>query len=160
MRGLRTAVVLVALLLVLATTASAVPPPLPSSFWGVFTMNGARVALSAELTAHIDDIACGKATLFLYQGATYYSISVKGDIPDTPIKEGGVDGDVIQFWLNGIPLATTAIWSGGINQMLDLVETSPHRSTATERLSLPIVANEYSDRTRCLLIFRSCERGD
>lgn len=144
MRSLRIPSTFLALVLLLAVAASAGPPPLPSSFWGVLTMNGARIALSAELVAYVDDVACGKASLFLYQDTTYYSISVKGDDPDTPIREGGVDGDVVQFRLNGVPLATTGIWVGSIVAQLDLIETSPHRLTATERLFVPIVANEYS----------------
>jgi len=144
MRGLRTVSTLLALVLLLAVAASAGPPPLPSSFWGVLTMNGARIALSAELVAYVDDVACGKASLFLYQDTTYYSISVKGDDPDTPIREGGVENDLIQFRLNGVPLATTALWHGSINTELNLLEISPHRLAATKRLAIPIVANEYS----------------
>jgi len=144
MRGFRILSTFLALVLLLAVAASAGPPPLPSSFWGVFTMNGARVALSAELTAYVDDVACGRASLFLYQNTTYYSVSVKGDDPDTPIKEGGVENDVIQFRLSGVPLATTALWHGSTNTELNLLEVSPHRLAATERLFVPIVANRYA----------------
>ena len=142
MRGFRIAVILLAFLLFLATTASAVPS-IPSSFYGTITMNGARVPLSAELVAYVGDVPCGRAQLYIYLGTTGYSVNVNGDEPDTPVKEGGVNGDVIQFRLNGVPLATTVIWAGGTVVQVHLIETSPHRLTATPRLSLPVVANRY-----------------
>jgi hypothetical protein len=142
MRGFRIAVILLAFLLFLATTASAVPS-IPSSFYGTITMNGANVALSADMVAYVADMPCGKARLWRDSGTTWYSVSVNGDDTDTPGKECGVNGDVIQFRLNGVPLATTAIWAGGTVAQLDLAEISPHRLTATPRLSLPVVANKY-----------------
>ncbi|GAB4401381.1 MAG: hypothetical protein Kow00123_10510 [Anaerolineales bacterium] len=134
------------LIFALAAVNVAAFPPLPSSFWGIITVNGARVPLSAELTAYVDGVNCGKATLYLYAGTTYYSISVKGDDPDTPEKEGGRDDDPIEFRLNGVPLATTARWHEGTNVRLDMVETSPHRQSATLRVLLPSVAVQYWPR--------------
>jgi len=132
-----------AMILALCVVDVVAMPPLPSSFWGILTMNGARVPLSAELTAHVDGVNCGRATIFLYMGTTYYSISVKGDDPDTPEKEGGREDDPIEFRLNGVPLATTARWHGGTNVRLDMVETSLHRQSATPRVLLPSVAVQY-----------------
>lgn len=118
-------------------------PPLPSSFWGVITVNGVRVPLTAELTAYVDGVNCGRAHVFLYAGTTFYSISVKGDDPDTPAKDGGQENDLIEFRLNGAPLATTARWHEGTNVRLDMVEISAHRQTTSPRVFLPLIANQY-----------------
>jgi len=144
MRGSGVALVLVAVLALLTTTANALPPPLPASFWGIFNMNGTRVSLTSDLTAHVDGILCGRANLFLYQGTTYYMVSVKGDNPDTPEKDCGVRDDVVQFRLNGAPLATTGVWQAGGNSRLDLLETSPHRLTASNRAYLLVVISRYA----------------
>lgn len=134
---------IVVLVFVLGAVSVAAIPPLPSSFWGVITVNGARVPLTAELTAYVDGVSCGRANIFLYMGTTFYSISVKGDDPDTPAKEGGREDDPIEFRLNGVPLAVTARWHGGTNVRLDMVETSPHRQTATPRIFMPVIADQY-----------------
>lgn len=142
MRFLRNLVV-AALILLLGAVSVAAVPPLPSSFWGVITMNGVRIPLSAELTAHVDGVDCGRAQLFLYMGTTFYSITVKGDDPDTPGKDGGREDDLIEFRLNGTPLATTARWHGGTNVRLDMAETSAHRQTTSPRILLPLIAKQY-----------------
>lgn len=135
--------VLALLILTLGAVSVAALPPLPSSFWGVITVNGAPIPLSAELTTYVDGINCGRARISPYMGTTIYAISVKGDDPDTPEKEGGVENDLVEFRLNGTPLATTAQWHGGTNVRLDIVESSPHRQTASPRVVLPFVANRY-----------------
>jgi len=142
-RGFTTTLLILALLL-LSQSAGAMPP-LPSSFWGAITMNGAPIRLSAELTAYVEGVLCGQATIFYYEGATAYSITVTGDDPETPEREGGREGETVHFRLNGAPLATTTIWHGGNGfTRLDMRETSPHRATATERTALPIVINEHT----------------
>ncbi len=136
---------LLALALLLLSPSAGAVPPLPSSFWGAITMNGAPIPLDAELTAHVEGVLCGQATIFYYEGATAYSITVTGDDPETPEREGGREGETIHFRLNGVPLATTAIWHGGNGfTRLDMLETSPHRTTATERTVLPVVINDHA----------------
>ncbi|MBC7259274.1 MAG: hypothetical protein H5T65_08490 [Chloroflexi bacterium] len=142
MRFLRNLGIAVLILALCAANVVALPP-LPSSFWGVITMNGARIPQSAELTAHVEGVMCGRATIFLYMGTTYYSLSVRGDDPDTPEREGGREGDSIEFRLNGVPLATTAHWHGSTNVRLDMVESSAHRQTAPPRVVLPLVAVQF-----------------
>lgn len=131
------------LILALGVVSVAAVPPLPSSFWGMITFNGTRIPLSAELSAYVDGVKCGRAQPFLYMGTTFYSVSVKGDDPDTPEKDGGWEDDLIEFRLNEMPLATAARWHGGTNVRLDIIETSAHRQTATQRLVLPLIAREY-----------------
>ena len=142
MRFLRNLSIAVLILALCAAPVVALPP-IPSSFWGTITMNGARLPLSAELTAYVYGVKCGQAHIFLYMGTTYYSISVNGDDPDTPEREGGREDDPIEFRLNGVPLATTASWHGSTNVRLDMNETAPHRQSAPLRLFLPVVANSY-----------------
>lgn len=138
--------VLATLILAVGAVSVAALPPLPSGFWGVITMNGARIPQSAELTAHVEGVLCGRATIFLYMGTTYYSISVTGDDPETPEREGGREDDLIEFRLNGVPLATTARWHGGTNVRLDMVESSAHRQGASPRVVLPLVAVQFWPR--------------
>lgn len=142
MRFLRNTVLAV-LILALGAVSVAALPPLPSSFWGVITMNGARLPQSAQLTAHVDGVTCGRGNIFLYMGTTYYTISVTGDDPDTPEREGGREDEIIEFRLNGAPLVSTARWHGGTNVRLDLNEVSAHRQSTSVRLVLPHVANRY-----------------
>lgn len=142
MRFLRNTVLAV-LTLALGAVSVAALPPLPSSFWGVITMNGARLPQSAQLTAYVEGVPCGRGNIFLYMGTTYYTISVTGDEPDTPKREGGREDEVIEFRLDGAPLATTARWHEGTNVRLDLNEISAHRQSTWVRLVLPHVANRY-----------------
>lgn len=129
-------------LLVMVSPAAAVPP-LPSGFWGIITMNGAAIQSGSSLTAWVEGIECGRAKIFVYEGTTAYSISVTGDDLETPGREGGRDGEIVHFKLNGVPLAATAIWQGGNGfARLDMQEYSLHRSTTTPRTYLMMVAVE------------------
>jgi hypothetical protein len=121
MRKSAFALAFVAALALLATTASALPPPLPSSHWGVITLDGRPVPSGSKLSAYVDGVLCGETTRFFsFEGTTGYSITVKGDNPDTPEKDGGRHGDVIRFRLNHKIVPATAVWIEGGNSRLNL----------------------------------------
>lgn len=96
------------------------PPPLPSSFYGVVTLNGTSPPATGVVTARIGDEVVAHTTTFVYAGIVYYRIDVPGDDPSTPEIEGGAPGAVIIFTLADVQAAQTAIWQSGTNTRLDL----------------------------------------
>lgn len=109
------------LTLVLALPAWAVPP-LPSSFYGTVTVNGANVPDGMSVTAWINGVAYAQTATFTANGNSVYVIDVPGDDPETPgVKEGGVAGDTIVFKLGGVQqVDQTSIWQSGTNVELNL----------------------------------------
>jgi hypothetical protein len=92
-------------------------PPLPSSFWGYIYFQTGDVAPSPSsmLTAEIGGVAYASVKLTV---PTQYAFNVPGDLPGTPGKEGGVDGDTITFKIDG-RIVGKGTWLSGTNNRLD-----------------------------------------
>jgi len=117
---------LIALVSICASSARALasfgePPALPSRFHGTVTFNGANVPAGTEITAGHGGMIYARTTTIVYEGASYYSLDVPGDDPETPEREGGTAGEILEFTIGGLvaihPLAT---WRSGTNETLDL----------------------------------------
>jgi hypothetical protein len=98
-------------------------PPLPASFYGTVTVNGANAPTHVSVEALIDGVTYAVAPVQMSGGNSVYSISVPGDIPGSAGKQGGQEGDTIQFRVGGLLCAQTAIWSSGARQNLNLTAT-------------------------------------
>jgi len=140
-RGLRVWLAVVACSLIAAAPALAMPP-LPFGPWGAVTIDGSPAPDGAAVTAWIAGVQYGPAAL---TSAGYYSIEVPGDDPDTPGKEGGANGEVIVFYVNGRRAAPTAIFQSGRPGppgRLDLVVRAPF--TPTQWIRLPLLLAKAS----------------
>jgi hypothetical protein len=121
---------LAALLLVLGLFFVNVPtalalPPLPSSFYGTVTLNGANIPVGAQVSAWINGVQYALSHSTLYHGTTIYSLDVPGDDLSTPgTIEGGVEGDTVVFFIRTCQATQTGTWHGGTDVRLDLTVTS------------------------------------
>ncbi len=112
---LTTTILTIALLIVSVSVALAVPP-LPSSFYGTAKYSGANVPLGSVVSARINGVQYAQTTVQVYNGDTVYSLDVPGDDDSTTgVKEGGVPGDTVVFFINGIEADETASWMSGTN---------------------------------------------
>ena len=104
----------------LAGAAQAVPPPLPSSFYGTVEIEGASVPTGTIISARIDGVQYAQTTTSDYAGDSIYSIDVPGDDPGTPGIEGGTEGYTITFRIGDLDADQHGIWHGGTNVRLDV----------------------------------------
>lgn len=122
-----TAAILAALLAgpVQVNVAGAVPA-LPASFFGAVTnpFNSAPVPAGLTVAAIVNGAVVGQALTFSSGGLTVYRLDVNGDDPDTPQKEGGVEGEAVGLLLES-RISQTGVWRGGTSTRLDLTWTPP-----------------------------------
>lgn len=121
------------LLLVPGFAGMAASPPLPASFYGTVTLDGADVDAGTLVSAWINGITYAETQAFFYQSQSMYAVDVPADDPATPEVEGGRPGDTLVFRIGELPADQTATWRGGSNSRLDLTATSV-------RLFLPLVS--------------------
>lgn len=95
--------------------ADTLPPPLPSSFYGRVTVNGQDVPAGTPITVGSWGLVYAQTTSLMYEGSSVYSVNVPGDHPDTPEREGGREGEVLQFTVAGVLANQTATWHSGSN---------------------------------------------
>jgi hypothetical protein len=95
-------------------------PPLPASFYGTVTINGANAPTHVSVEALIDGVVYAVAPVQMSGGSSVYAFNVPGDILESPGKQGGREGDTIQFRVGGLLCAQTAVWSAGARQNLNL----------------------------------------
>jgi hypothetical protein len=115
-------------------------PPLPSSFYGVAQINGENVPDGTRVVAMIDGVAYGETRTQTYQGRSVYGIDIAGDDAETSAREGGRDGDTIQFWVGGVLMSQTGVWRSGTNVLLDLSSTSVTPPATPEPTASPTLS--------------------
>lgn len=106
------------------TTATA---PSPNLFRGYVTINGVPASVGTGVAAKIDDVEYA-FTVVDDQGRYGYAtdFQVPADDPGTPGKEGGVNGDTVDFYVNGALGGSATFESGGYTQLdLAVSETTP-----------------------------------
>ncbi len=82
------------------------------------------------VSAKINGVQYASTTVLTYLGDTVYSLDIKGDETDTPgIIEGGVEGDIVVFYIGDIQAAQTGTWHSGTNVTLNLTGFSNHAPT-------------------------------
>lgn len=123
-KGVLTLSLMTVLTLTLISTASAVPP-LPASFWGSVSANGANLPAGTIIKAAIDGVNYAVAVVEIINGESIYALDVPGDDESTPgVIEGGASGDAIHFMLGTRPANQTGTWASGTNLELDLTFTT------------------------------------
>jgi len=132
--GLVIAVFTVLLGLSWVAAARAAPPPLPSGFNGTVQVDGANVPGGTIISAWIDGVRYAESTTTFYAGDSVYGIGVPGDHPDTPEKDGGVEGDTIVFRIGALVADQRGTFNSGSNEHLDLTA-----STSVESGSIILV---------------------
>ena len=93
---------------------AAVPPP-PCTFFGTVRIGGRNIPDGTLISAWIDGVKYEEQSSLTYQGVSSYFLTIPGDDPDTPEKEGGANGAAIQFKIGNLVADQTATWqeSGG-----------------------------------------------
>ena len=134
-RFLRIFILVLILCLAVPTKVGAFPP-LPSSLYGTIKLDGEDVPDGTLIQALINDQVYASVSTQTYQGDSVYAIDVPGDDTSTQEVEGGVEGDVIYFKLNGLLVDQTATWHSGTNQELDLSAIS-QAATAVLQTATP-----------------------
>jgi PGF-pre-PGF domain-containing protein len=103
-------------------------PLLPEQVWGKVTIKGVAVLDGSVVSARIKGVEYATSTT----SNGIYSLIIPGDDTDTPEKEGGVDGDVVEIYVKGyrstewILAGTTTFKSGEVVQLdLAIEDTTP-----------------------------------
>lgn len=104
-----------------ATFTHAAAPPLPIRVYGNITMDGNNLPSGIHVTAWIDGVQYAQSSTFLVNENSVYLIDIPGDDPETLEIEGGVEGNLIVFEVDGRTVIETAIWRSGTYLALDLV---------------------------------------
>ncbi len=115
-----------ALALILQTLAGALPvqaaeaPPLPSSFYGTVTLDGADVPAGTPVTAWVRGVQVAQAPSRTTDGDSVYVIDVPADDPATPQIEGGREGQAVLFKVDGYAAGQLGTWRSGVVAELNL----------------------------------------
>lgn len=101
---------------ILAVTPALAIPPMPSSFYGIVSINGASVAQGTRIDAYIHGVSYAHTFSIVYQGNSVFALDIPGDDPATPdIIEGGKEGDLIQFKIGIHIFDQTGLWHSATN---------------------------------------------
>jgi hypothetical protein len=101
-------------------------PLLPSEFYGTVMINGVT-STTATVVGKINSVQYGGAASWDCVTLPYcvYVLSVPSDDADTTgIIEGGVEGNTVEFYVNGVKANQTGTWHSGTIVRLDLTVTS------------------------------------
>jgi hypothetical protein len=99
-------------------------PQIPASFYGTVKVNGANVPDGSSVQALIDGKVYADVLTQTYQGDSVYALNVTGDDTDTTVKDGGREGDTVQFKIGGVLANQTGVWHSGTNVTLNLTASS------------------------------------
>lgn len=113
--------VLTLIFLVLVEIAGA-HPEMPHTFYGYV----ANAPDGAMVTAVVNNISASSTI----SDGWYTNLDVPADDPDTPAIEGGTNGDIIYFFINGESMGTFVFNVGGFNR-LDFNFTPPSSKNKT-----------------------------
>ena len=110
-------------------------PSFPHTFYGTVKKDGANVPDGTVVSALIGGVSYGSGSTATSGGDSVYSLNVLGDNPDTPQKEGGVNGDTVSFTVGSDTADQTVIFSSGSTTNLPLTVTT--RFTLTINIAPP-----------------------
>ena len=105
--------------LLAAPPTFAIPSP-ASSFHGAINANGTNLPDGILIIAWINGEAYASGYTQIDLGNSVYSLDVPGDDPDTPEREGGREGDTVQFESSGVLADQVGTWHSGTSVQLDL----------------------------------------
>ncbi len=100
------------------------PPVVPSSFHGQINISPNPPSAGDFVDAYVPGAASYVArTTIKNTSPLTYAIDVPGDVVGTSAKEGGVDGDLVTFKING-NVVGTGTWHSGTSVLLDFTSIS------------------------------------
>ncbi len=97
------------------------PPVIPANFYGEIHILENPPVAGNMVEVYVPGLSVPVATTaiaFYPPDLLVYTIDVPGDAPDTQVKEGGAEGDLLTFKVNG-RVAATGIWHSGTSIQLD-----------------------------------------
>jgi len=97
------------------------PPPLPLSVWGIVRLHNITVSDGTIVSAWISENQYAQTETFSLEQESAYSLTIPGDDPSTPEKEGGTPNDLVHFKVAGFGAADSILWQSGESLRLDLV---------------------------------------
>jgi hypothetical protein len=106
--------VLISFLLIYQTLAFADTPPIPPCyFWGTVIVNGEYIIPGMQIYAKIGGVVVGESTTIEHEGEIMYGLlEIPGDI--------SMQGELIEFFIDGQKAPQTAIWQSGVTNELNL----------------------------------------
>jgi VCBS repeat-containing protein len=126
-------------------------PVLPANFYGEVHFSDNAPSAGDLVEAYIDGVVGTAATVVIANtsGTLTYSFSIPGDQAASSTKEGGLEGDLITFKINGSDrVVATAFWHGGTSTQLDLhppmaVAGGPYTGAVSAAISFSGSAIDY-----------------
>jgi len=115
-------IVLLGVGLIVSGLVSAAPPR-PSSFYGTVKVNGVNAPTYISVVAQIGGVTYATAAIQTVGADTVYALDVPGDVAEVAGKQGGSEGETIQFRVGGLLCSQTAIWHEGTQTNLNLTAT-------------------------------------
>jgi len=114
-------IMLILLMLFSAVRAFAIPG-IPHQFYGYVTIDGVLASDGISVAAIIDGVVYVETTTVGggYGWDPIDLFNVPADDPDTPEKDGGVSGDLVELYLDGTYAGSTAIFENGETTWLDI----------------------------------------
>ena len=113
-------VFLVVVLLAFAGPWVMAAPPRPTTYYGTIRINGAAAPSWVSIEAQIGGFTCAATTVQILGVESVYAIDVPGDVPERAGKQGGIEGETIQFLAGGLACAPTGVWNEGAYRNLNL----------------------------------------
>ena len=105
---------LVCLLLVLMAMPVFAVPPLPATFWGQVTLDGADVPNGTEITAWVDGVLIGQVTTEPHDGHSVYVLDAKpADTWDPEVGPPDIEGGTVIFRIGSSMAEQTTTWTMG-----------------------------------------------
>jgi len=99
------------------------------NFWGYVTIDGNAAPDGIAISAEIEGVQYASATT----QSGYYDLTVQSDDIATSEKDGGVIGDTVVLYVNGIVASEQSFASGGSNQInLSITSNSASASNSGE----------------------------
>jgi hypothetical protein len=98
-------------------------PPIPATFYGTVKVNGANVPTGTSVDAYIGGVSYASKPVQISGADTVYVLDVPGEDVYIDGKQGGVEGEAIQFRVGGLVCAQTGTWHKGTQTNLNLTAT-------------------------------------
>jgi VCBS repeat-containing protein len=145
-----TALILTLGILLINVKPALAVPLTPSEFYGTVTINGIT-STTATVVGRIAGVQYGGAAIWDCVTLPYctYVLTVPSDDSDTTgTIEGGVEGNTVDFYVNGTKAAQTGTWhSGGLPVQINLTVTSNVAPVVTEGASTTVTMSEDGSPT-------------
>ena len=148
MRYIRIAAISLVLALLIPTflNAHAFVQPQPSSYYGTVRIDDTRAASGTVISAWIDHTQYAQTVATLNVDQAIYNLDVPADDPATPLKEGGVANETVQFRIGSTLAQQTGIWFSDTDTNVNLsaspsaIRLVEFRARSVSAFTIPLFA--------------------